>query len=218
MNNPIQIVANLVQDIIANTETSNIGKAQKSIKILFPILKEFPTLIWDDSILYNTSLALMMAYHTDTFEEEDDNLLLTHLAFAYLTRAQELAIENSPENQNQLFNILRTKVILLKTCEDSFIDTISKLYLIRQEANYKNKHTCLQLANTIIPLVQYHVLLEIDDTFNGFNNDDALEEICNEIELSRESISDKLMKEASNINNLLFIYIKNKLSTKDYNF
>lgn len=218
MANAEDIVAQLARNIVESGENAKTVDSHKYLKILIPILKEFPAILWDNPELYNLSRALMMGYHSDAFDDEDDNILLTHLAYLYICRAEELYIEDFMHDNNSIFDVLRIKVLLLKTCEDSFMHTISSFYLAKGGALDVDRQTAMRLANAIAPLIQYDVLLKIDSIYNGFNNDDLLDEICNDIELERTDISDKIMTEAAKINSMLYHYIKVKVGKGEFDF
>ena len=180
---------------------------------IYSTICENPLLLWNNPKLYLLGKAFMVMYHSDAFDSEEQNVALAHLSMAYLQRSEELYKTDESNNDSDVFfEILRVQAVLLKTCEDCFIDSVSIFYQQHsQTVSDEEKKGSLLLAQRVMIYVLYSVLVEMTDAFDGFKGDAFLDEVCKTIELENPSISQKLVKEGSNIRKLLYAYSKSKI-------
>ena len=60
-----------------------------------------------------------------------------------------------------------------------------------------------KLAQKIIPIITYNMLVKVDDTFEQFNHNQLLESMCNEFELDNPDITTKQLDEADKVHAIL---------------
>lgn len=212
------LLKKVLNSALALSEEGNIREATKYIDIAHKIVVEFPVILWKDEEIWKISKILLIMYHFDFFDDEDENILLTHLAFLYLTRAIEMT-EDFRYDTNTTFEIYRTLVVLMNSCEDTFNYTIAGFYTPEsKKGNEEFVSTAHKLARSIQPYLQYGILMEIDSTFSSFKGDEFLEDLCVEIENEYTEMKEEYIIEAKKIRELLFNYIKVKVAKNDLTF
>jgi len=158
-------------------------------------------------------------YHFDLFDDEAKNVGIVHLALLYIQRAHQLFLDNVISDVNVFFEILRLQTVILKTCEDCFIETVAQFYKPHTRQASENEVTAASMLSArVLPYAQYSVIVEINDYFDGFRNNKFLEETCRDLESRFPSISPKLLKEAKNVRAMLFYYTLGKVTKKDLVF
>ena len=208
-----------IESALQATENRKYRVANESFRSIYATIKENPLLLWNDPNVFLLGRAFMIMYHGDLFESEEQNVQLAHLSLFYLQRSEELFKTGIVTNPEDYFQTLRIQAVLLKTCEDCFIETVSTFYQPHtRNVSTDEKKGSLLLANRVMEYVLYSVLVEITDRFNGFKGDAFLDETCKNIELYNPSISDKLLKEGSNVRKLLFAFCKAKIAKNDFDF
>ena len=60
-----------------------------------------------------------------------------------------------------------------------------------------------RIANRIIPVIAYNMIVKVDDTFEDFHNDSLLAEMCNKFELENPDITPKQLDDAIKIHKML---------------
>lgn len=156
-------------------------------------------------------------YHFDTFDSEEENIEISHWAYFYAYRSLTLAEER--QDSKLVFDSLRDLVLITDECNDNFIDTASRYYQPRSGSiSPQIAHDSRLMAARIMPLVAYSFILEIEDRFKSFQDDEVLEDVCNKIEMEFGNISDKLTNDARSIAKLIFVYTARKIEEKDFSF
>ncbi|MBR7035841.1 MAG: hypothetical protein IKI25_08820, partial [Bacteroidales bacterium] len=124
------------------------------------------------------------------------------MAFVYAQRAIELCETDVERHKQHYFNALHTQVLLLSSCPDYFVDTLtdlcSKTVMLNEE-----RTVAMRLANRILPMLAYNVVVKVDDTFENFNEDEFLAELCNNFELEHPDITPKQLDDALKIHKML---------------
>ena len=198
----------LLDQTIEYAEKGLRAKASRGLRSINAISLEQPRLLWDSPEVHKQGKAFIVMYHFDIFDSEEENIIIAQKAYVYTQRGIELHGTTSPHS----FNIFKNLAIVLKLCQDCFVDVVSLFY---QKHGTNLTEEALKgsqlLASRVLPYVLYQVLLEMTDAFDGFNNDSFLEDVCQELESEFPSISDKLVKEASNIRKLLHLHLSASL-------
>jgi hypothetical protein len=208
-----------IEKALDATDNRKYRAANEVFRNVYKTIHENPFVLWNHPKVFLLGRAFMIMYHGDLFEKEEHNIELAHLSLFYLQRSEELYKTGIITNQDDYFQILRIQAVLLKTCEDCFVESVSTFYQPHtREVSADEKKGSLLLANRVMEYVLYSVLVEITDTFNGFKGDAFLDETCKNIEIYNPSISDKLLKEGTNVRKLLYTFCKAKIAKNDFSF
>ena len=214
----IELIA-LIESALTATESRKYRAANEAFRIIYAEIHENPLILWNNPKVFLLGRACMIMYHGDLFESEAQNVELAHLSLFYLQRSEELYKTGIITELDDYFQILRIQAVLLKTCEDCFVENVSSFYQPHtREVTADEKKGSLLLANRVMEYMLYSVLVEITDTFNGFKGDAFLDETCKNIEIYNPSISEKLLKEGTNVRRMLYIFSKAKIAKKEFDF
>lgn len=210
---------NQIENALDATDNRKYRAANQEYRAIYKTIHESPLILWNNPKVFLLGRAFMVMYHGDLFDDEALNVELAHLSLFYLQRSEELYKTGVITNPDDFFQILRIQAVLLKTCEDCFVENVSTFYQPHtREVSADEKKGSLLLANRVMEYVLYSVLVEITDTFNGFKGDAFLDETCKNIEIYNPSISDKLLKEGTNVRKLLYAFSKAKIAKNDFEF
>jgi len=208
-----------IENALEATEKRKYRIANEEFRSIYKSIHENPVILWNHPKVFLLGRAFMVMYHGDLFDNEAQNIELAHLSLFYLQRSEELYKAGIITNQDDYFQILRIQAVLLKTCEDCYVENVSTFYQPHsREVTTDEKRGSLLLANRVMEYVLYSILVEITDKFDGFKGDAFLDETCKNIELYNPSISDKLMKEGTNVRKLLYTFCKAKIAKNDFGF
>lgn len=214
---PNEIIKQLLKDALENSQKGLIAKASKALVLLHKACKEFPFILWDDEQCLDLAKAFLIMYHFDILKSEEENIEIAHMAYLYAYRAMQTSQEQN--NEDLLFDSLKELTLIVNTCEECFSHTIAKFYQPNKaELTHEEIHGSVLLANRVLPLVTYSFILDIEDTFHSFKDDEFLEDTCNQIESDYEQISDKLASEGKNIGKLCFKYVLKKVKEVSFEF
>jgi hypothetical protein len=218
MNIEIELI-DLLKTALQATENRKYRAANQAFRSIYLLIHENPLLLWNHPKVFLLGRACMVMYHGDLFESEEQNVELAHLSLFYLQRSEELYKTGIVTDPEYYFQILRIQAVLLKTCEDCFVENVSSFYQPHsREVTADEKKGSLLLANRVMEYVLYSVLVEITDSFDGLRGDAFLDETCKNIEIYNPTISDKLLKEGTNVRRLLYLFCKAKIAKKEFDF
>lgn len=214
---PERILTDLIDTALESAQNRQVAKANKSFLAIYMLCREFPLILWDSPDLIKLTKTYILMYHFDTFDSEEENIEISHWAYFYAYRSYVLAIEQN--NPKLIFDSLRDLVLITNECNDNFIDSAAKFYQPRTSSiSQQIIQDSRLMAGRIMPLVSYIFILEIEDRFNSFQDDEILEETCNKIEMEYGNISEKLTNDARTISKMMFTNIANKIEARDFLF
>ena len=218
MNTETKLIEHIEKALQAS-ENRKIRIANETFRYIYTHVHDNPLLLWNHPQVYLLGKAFMIMYHSDLFDSEEQNVELAHLSLLYLQRGEELCKTGIITEATTFFEILRMQAVMLKTCEDCYIENVATFYQSHShDPSSDEKHGSVMLATRVMLYVLYSVLVEITDTFDGFRGDLFLDETCKTIELENPSISDKLLKEGNNVRKLLYTFCKAKIAKHDFAF
>jgi len=198
----------LIRDSLTAAERGLRAKAATNLRKVHGICNEHPFCLWETDEVFLLGKTYLVMYHFDVFDSEDQNIIIAHRALMYLQRAEELFKLSPGASGIPVFEVMKCQAVILKLCQDCFIGDVSQFYQPQQrKASAEEINGANMLAARVMPYVLYHVLLEITDRFNGFCGDAFLDDTCRDIEHEFPNISDKLIKEASNVRKLLYLQL-----------
>jgi len=209
---PQELVITLADQIITLSNEGNKAQASKILETLYAILKEFPHILWNSVKVWKLSKALLIMYHYDVLDKEDENIYIAELAYIYAQRTQELFENSLQENaEDDYFYAIHTQLVLLTTCEDCFTLTVEQFYANSGKIDEKTLQIAHSLASEVMPFVKYSLLEKIESEFDGYRKDAFLEQLCNEIELDYPEISDNKITHGGKIHKMLVNTLAKKL-------
>lgn len=213
-----QVITSILDKALDFASKGQVGLANKPLRAIYRFCIEFPYFFWDHERLLDVAKSFLIMYHFDTFDDEDSNIRIAHFAYFYAFRSRQQAITANEEDK--LFESLKELVLIVDTCQDCFTESASQFYLPKNKEEYSEAEIIGSklLANRVLPIVEYSFILEIEDRFSSFRDDEFIESACNKIEMDFESISEKLSGEGRNIGILVFNYISEKLKSGQSDF
>ncbi|MBO4778352.1 MAG: hypothetical protein J5588_07660 [Bacteroidales bacterium] len=202
MKNPEEVVLAVVNSVLELSNEGKQAKAQHILPFVYQSVMEYPHILWNSAEVWKVAKALLVMHHYDMIEEEEDELRMIQIAFVLCQRAIELCEKDMENNRDHYFNALHTQTMLLTSCSDYFADTIAEL-CSKTVLSEEERAVALRLANRILPILSYNVVVKIDDAFENFNNDTYLAELCNSFELEHPDITPKQLDDAVKIHRML---------------
>lgn len=214
--NPQRIAENLLHEILSQANVGNKARAAELLPTLYTIIQEFPHILWHSSEVWKVAKALLIMYHYDVLDDEDENIELVEYAFVFAQRAVSL-YEKQPLqfSRDDYFNALHTQTVLLSSCADCYVHSIAQLYLSQQkEVSSEHKQVSLQVSYALLPYMQYVLLEKISEEFEGLCEDGFLLELAHSIESEITTVSEKQITQASNLISFLVRMFQEKILKK----
>jgi len=211
---PEDILLISINKALTYSEKGLTHKSQDLLKFIYYTSIEFPNLLWNSIEIWKLAKSFLILYHQDIFDDENTNIQIIQMSYVYNQRAIDLYKENpQPQYTEDYFHALHTQVVILSTCSDCFIHSISELYS-KESMTAEELKIAQRLAYKILPIITYDALMAIDDTFPNFNNDLFLDEVCNKIELDNPDITDEQIIESKKIHTVMLHSFKSQFKTK----
>jgi len=206
----IKQIEKLIESSLSFAEKGLINKSTLPLKKIYSMCLSNPFFAWNDSeTLLDISKTFTIAYHFDIFDSEKDNITITELAYLYAYRAYLLETQKNSDT-DLLFAILKQLCIILQNNGESILPKLSE-YFSTTKLNNQNKTLDIKLAEKILPILVYVFIIEIEDTFHSFRDDDFIEQTCNNIELDFKELDDNLFEKSKILSQKLFIDIRQGL-------
>ena len=207
-SNPEEVLLAVVNKVLDFANEGKQAKAQHILPFVYESVMNYPELLWNNVEVWKIAKALLIMHHYDLVEDEADELRMLQMALVFSERAIELCESNKETPQDVYFKALQVQVLLLSSCSDYYADTIvemcSKTLLPPEE-----RMMAIRLANKIMPMLSYNVLVKVDDAFENFNGDAFLSNLCNEFELENPDLEPKQLEDAKKIHKMLIhTYLK----------
>ena len=207
-SNPEDVLLAVVNKVLDFANEGKQAKAQHILPFVYESVMNYPELLWNNVEVWKIAKALLIMHHYDLVEDEADELRMLQMALVFSERAIELCELNKETPRDVYFKALQVQVMLLSSCSDYYADTIvemcSKSLLPPEE-----RMMAIRLANKIMPMLSYNVLVKVDDNFENFNGDTFLSNLCNEFELENPDLEAKQLEDAKKIHKMLIhTYLK----------
>lgn len=201
-DNPEEVLLAVINKVLEFSNEGKQAKAQHILPFVYESVMRYPQLLWNSVEVWKVAKALLVMHHYDLVEDEDDELKMLQMAFVYAQRAIELCETDVERHKKHYFNALHTQVLLLSSCPDYFVDTLTDLCSKTVMSN-EERTVAMRLANRILPMLAYNVVVKVDDAFENFNEDEFLAELCNNFELEHPDITPKQLDDALKIHKML---------------
>ncbi|PVX51075.1 hypothetical protein C7377_1408 [Balneicella halophila] len=125
MNTDEKQLNSLIDDILNHSGRG--GKINQLLQNLVEAVNDQPLLLWDSKKIEALSQVALRVLFLDCIDDEDEEIQWAHKTFAYITQALVSGREKGKED-SELFHILRSRVILLHSHDDFFIDTLDYFF------------------------------------------------------------------------------------------
>lgn len=201
---PQEFILAAIDKTLLYSEQQKQHKAQQVLPIIYNIVQEYPHILWHTPEVWKLAKAFMMLYHYDTGDNESKAMTIIKQAYIYAVRAVELCEKQAEFTRTDThFNALHTQIMILSLCDDIMIGALADVYLQTHSKDSHIQSVSNKLAQKIIPLISYNILVKIDDTFENFNNNSLLETMCIDFELQNPDITPKQLGEAEKVHAIL---------------
>ena len=202
-NNPEEVLLAVVNKVLEFSGEGKQAKAQHILPFVYESVMQYPQLLWNNKEIWKIAKALLVMHHYDMIDDEDEEIKMLQMAFVFSQRAVELS---EPDEGNaaeeDYFHALHTQIMLLSSCQDYYTTTIADL-CSKPEMSDEERMIANRIANRIIPVIAYNMIVKVDDTFEDFHNDSLLAEMCNKFELENPDITPKQLDDATKIHKML---------------
>lgn len=200
--NPETVLLAVINKVLEFSGEGKQAKAQHILPFVYESIMQYPQLLWNNVEVWKVAKSLLVMHHYDMIDEEDEELKMIQMAFVFSQRSIELCEIDVNAHKEDYFNALHTQIMLLSSCSDYFVDTLAELCSKTVMTN-EERTVALRLANRILPMLTYNVIVKVDDNFESFNNDAYLAEMCNKFELEHSDTTPKQLEDAKKIHKML---------------
>ena len=202
-NNPEDVLLAVINKVLEFSGEGKQAKAQHILPFVYESVMQYPQLLWDNKEIWKIAKALLVMHHYDMIDDEDEEIKMLQMAFVFSQRAIELSAPNESDAADEdYFHALHTQIMLLSSCQDYYTTTIADL-CSKPEMTDEERLIANRIANRIIPVIAYNMIVKVDDTFEDFHNDSLLAEMCNKFELENPDITPKQLDDAIKIHKML---------------
>lgn len=200
--NPEDVLLAVINKVLDFSNEGKQAKAQHILPFVYESIMQYPQLLWNSVEVWKIAKSLLVMHHYDLLDDEEEELKMLHMALVYSQRAIEICESDLETHKESYFNALHTQIMLLSSCPDYYVDTLAEL-CSKPEMTDEERMIALRMANRILPMMAYNVVVKVDDTFENFNNDDFLEELCNGFELEHPDVTVEQLDNATKIHKML---------------
>lgn len=219
MNSSADQVRNHITQAIENGQNGKIRACKEDLRTLYTSIKNEPFLLWDDAFISQLGKAIIMMLHMDLIDDEEQNIGLAHLSYVFITRGIEKEESLAPDYDTcELFRLRKDRIILLKSFDDSFVDSLQEFYYANEKAKDRDDYN--QQRKTVLsrmPYLQFADIHAIEADYTNLRNDEYLLETANYIEHDNE-ITAEALNEALLLHKILYKHTLKKLKDGNLNY
>jgi len=218
----MSITCEELQEIVLQAlEYGQNGKTRacnEQLRLIYSSLKENPLLLWDSKQVSQLGKSLILMLHLDLIDDEEKNIGLVLLAYLFLSKGIQQE-EKMPEiDLCEMFRIRKDRIILLKSFDDFFVDSLQEIYFANEKATNRETYNDQRKAVlSRLPLMQFSDIYAIEQDYPNLRDDEFLLETANYIELEEEITSENI-REASLLHKILFKHTFQKLKETKLNY
>lgn len=212
MTSSIEQLRELILQAIEKGQNGKIRACKEDLNAIYKWMKKEPFLLWDDVAISQLGKAIIMMLHMDLIDEEEQNIGLAHLSFLYITRGIEKEESLAPEEDtNELFRLRKDRIILMKSFDDSFVDSLQDFYFADSKAKDLDEYNDQRKeVLSRMPYLQFADIHLIEQDYNNLRDDEYLLETANFIEHEND-ISDENLNEGLLLHKILYKHTQQKL-------
>ncbi|MBN2596315.1 hypothetical protein [Labilibaculum sp.] len=209
----------LILQAIEKGQNGKIRACNKDLNAIYLILKKDPFLLWDDTAISQLGKAIIMMLHFDLIDDEEQNIGLAHLSYLFITRGIEKEENLAPEEDPaELFRLRKDRIILMKSCDDSFVDSLQEFYFADNKAKDLDEYNDQRKA--VLSRLPYLIFADIhliEQEYQNLRDDVYLLETANFIEHENE-MSDENLQEGLLLHKILYKHTYQKLKNEELHY
>jgi hypothetical protein len=202
----------LLLEAIENGQQGKVRACNENLRAIYARLKNEPFIFWEDALISQLGKAIIMMLHFDLIDDEEQNIGLAHLSYLFISRGilREKSLTPEPDT-SELFRLRKDRIILMKSFDDSFVDSLQEFYFSNTKAKDLDEYNEQRKAVlSRLPYLQFADIHLIEQDYNNLKNDEYLLEIANLIEHENE-ISEENLKEGFLLHKILYKHTYQKL-------
>ncbi|HRS19119.1 MAG TPA: hypothetical protein P5243_06430 [Bacteroidales bacterium] len=179
-------------------------KVEQILPIVHDIVRNYPHILWHTPLIWKLAKVYMIMYHYDGGDDENFSMNLVKQAYIFSQRAVDLCEKQAEYTATDIhFDALHTQVMILNTCQDVLVGALAEVYMQLHSAESNIQSISNKLAQKIVPIIAYNIVVKIDDAFTNFNNNAVIERMCNDFELSNPDITTAQLEQADKVHAIL---------------
>ncbi len=201
---------NITSAVLSAIDLGQQGKikaCKEQLQTIYSCIKGQPFLLWDTEFTASMGKAIVLMIHFDLIDDEDENINLAHWAYLFISKGINTELQKTSPDNLKLFSFRKDRVILLKSFDDFFVDSLRTVYYSDNLTN--DMDTYLEHRKVVlsrIPLLILSDIYHIEQQHPNLNNDTYLLEVANYLEQDMEITTEEL-KEGNLLHQVLFQYI-----------
>ncbi|RUT80015.1 hypothetical protein [Ancylomarina longa] len=202
----VEQMKQLVTEAIDLGQNGKIRDSKIALRKIYQILKKDPFILWEDIMVSQLGKSIIMMIHWDLLEEEEENIGLALLSYLYISKGIKREENlNSEVDLCELFRLRKDRIILLKSCDDSFVDSLISFYFADKKAtNLDTYNEQRKAVLSRLPYLQLSDIYLIEQDYPNLRNDEFLLELANYIESDHQDFSNENLKEAFLLHKVLY--------------
>jgi len=211
-----------LQDIVLQAlEFGQNGKTRacnEQLRQIYSSLQTNPLLLWESSQVSQLGKSLILMLHLDLIDDEEKGIGLALLAYLFLSKGIQKEEQMPETDLCEMFRIRKDRIILLKSFDDFFVDSLQDFYYANEKA--KDRETYNEQRKAVLsrlPLMQFSDIYDIEQDYPNLRDDEFLLETANFIEMEDEITSENL-KEAQLLHKILFKHTLQRLKEGKINY
>jgi len=183
----------------------------EQLRLIYTSLQSNPLLLWESNQVSQLGKSLLLMLHLDLLDDEEENIGLVHLAYLFLSKGIQREEQMPEVDLCELFRIRKDRIILLKSFDDFFVDSLQEIYFANEKAANREEYNEQRKAVlSRLPLMQFSDIYAIEQDYPNLRDDEFLLETANFIELEDEITSENI-REALLLHQILFKHSLQKL-------
>lgn len=209
---------NIVLQAIELAQNGKTKACNQHLRNIYSTLKTNPLILWENSQISQLGKSLLLMLHLDLIDDEEKSIGLVLLAYLFLTKGIQNEEEMPETDLCEIFRIRKDRIILLKTFDDFFVDSLQEIYYSNDKAANREAYNEQRKAVlSRVPFMQFSDIFDIEQDYPNLRDDEFLLDTSNYIESEDEITSDNL-KEAKLLHKILFKHSFQKLKEGKLNY
>lgn len=201
-----------ISEAIELGQNGKIRAGKIALKTIYQEIKKDPFVLWNDTFISQLGKSIIIMIHWDLIDDEEENIGLAHLAYLYISKAIEQEENLHSETDScELFRLRRDRIIIMKSFDDFFVDSLQDFYFSDNKADNLDSHNQQRkIVLARIPFMQFSDIYNIEQDYPNLRDDEFLLDLANYIEHEQE-FTDENLKEAFLLHKILFKHTYEKL-------
>jgi len=202
---------NIVLQALELGQNGKTRARNEQLRTIYSTIKANPLILWDSNQVSQLGKSLILMLHIDMIDDEEKSIGLVLLAYLFLSKGIEKE-ENMPETDLcEMFRIRKDRVILLKSFDDFFVDSLQEIYYSNEKTADREAYNEQRKAVlSRVPLMQFSDIYDIEQDYPNLRDDEFLLDTANYIE-AEEEITSEHINEAKLLHKILFKHTLQRL-------